>query len=158
MSPRIGGRVLLLDHDRVLLMHALDPDLPENHWWELPGGGVDDGETVEQAAVRELAEEAGIQLGRLAGPCLWVRESRFRYRNQAHHRLDHVFLGNLSDASGTVDTKPTENERLGMLEQRWFTVDDLRECRDKLVPPELPTLLPTILSGSLPTDPLILRG
>lgn len=46
--PRIGARVLLLDHlNRVLLMHARDPDDPDHHWWELPGGGLDDGESLE---------------------------------------------------------------------------------------------------------------
>ncbi|MGH3871434.1 MAG: hypothetical protein ACRDSR_07970 [Pseudonocardiaceae bacterium] len=36
-TPRIGARVLLLDAaDRVLLIHALDPQDPGHHWWELP--------------------------------------------------------------------------------------------------------------------------
>src|SRR5262245_54233171 len=91
-APRVGARVLLLDEpDRVLLMHALDPDDPGHRWWELPGGGVDTGETLEQAAIREVAEETGIELDHL-GPRIWIRESRFRYRNRDHHRLDHVFL------------------------------------------------------------------
>jgi hypothetical protein len=33
MAPRLGARVLLLDpFDRVLLIHARDPDDPSHHW------------------------------------------------------------------------------------------------------------------------------
>jgi 8-oxo-dGTP pyrophosphatase MutT (NUDIX family) len=156
--PRIGARVLLLDeHDRVLLMHARDPDDPGHHWWELPGGGRDDGETLEQAAMREVAEETGIELDQL-GPQVWIRESRFRYRNRDHHRLDHVFLARRPGATATVATKPTDNEKLGLIERAWFTVAQLRDCTDKLLPPELPTLLDAILAGNLPAQPLYLTG
>jgi 8-oxo-dGTP pyrophosphatase MutT (NUDIX family) len=41
--------------------------------------------------VREVAEETGIVLDQV-GLRVWIRESRFRYRNRDHHRLDHVFL------------------------------------------------------------------
>lgn len=49
-APRLGARVPLLDEtDRVLLIHARDPDDPDHHWWELPGGGADPGETLTDA-------------------------------------------------------------------------------------------------------------
>jgi ADP-ribose pyrophosphatase YjhB (NUDIX family) len=49
---------------RVLLVHKTDNDL-----WALPGGGVDPGESVSDAVVREVAEETGIDVtvGRLVG-------------------------------------------------------------------------------------------
>ena len=47
----------------VLLIQRRHP--PFQHCWALPGGYVDDGETSEQAAHRELAEETGIDTSKL---------------------------------------------------------------------------------------------
>ena len=49
--------VAVLHHGSLLLVRRCD-----NGVWELPGGRVDIGETAEQAAVRETAEEAGVQV------------------------------------------------------------------------------------------------
>jgi 8-oxo-dGTP diphosphatase len=49
--------VAVLHQGCLLLVRRLD-----NGVWELPGGRVDVGETAEQAAVRETAEEAGVQV------------------------------------------------------------------------------------------------
>lgn len=40
-----------------------DPKKPEPHYWKLPGGRSEEGETAVQCAVRELNEELGIALG-----------------------------------------------------------------------------------------------
>jgi 8-oxo-dGTP pyrophosphatase MutT (NUDIX family) len=65
---------LLDPEDRVLLIHARDPDAPEHQWWELPGGGVDPGETLTDTAIREVAEETGLVLKAL-GPYLWCEKT-----------------------------------------------------------------------------------
>ncbi|MFE9748276.1 NUDIX hydrolase [Saccharothrix saharensis] len=157
-APRIGARVLLLDPaDRVLLIHARDPDQPDHHWWELPGGGLDPDETPTQAARRELAEETGIHHVTL-GPKLWIRESRFHYRGHDHHRIDHVYLAHTTTTTPQVPLKPTENEKRGLIERRWRTLADLTHCSDKLLPAELPHILRDVLDGHLPTTPLVLTG
>ncbi len=55
----------------------------------------------------------------------------------------------------TTQTTPTDNERAGLLGRRWWSHAELSECRDKLLPPVLPTLLGEILAGQL-TQPATL--
>ena len=61
---RIGVYALIFDDERVLLAHRRDID-----WWNLPGGGMEIGETVEEAMCREVLEETGleVQVERLVG-------------------------------------------------------------------------------------------
>lgn len=61
---RIAVYALIFDDERVLLAHRRDID-----WWNLPGGGMEIGETIEEATCREVREETGlvVQVERLVG-------------------------------------------------------------------------------------------
>ncbi|MGH3973786.1 MAG: hypothetical protein ACRDS9_10750 [Pseudonocardiaceae bacterium] len=89
---------------------------------------------------------------------LWVRESRFRYRGRAHHRIEHVFLGRTPSALAQFPLKPTENEKAGLIERRWWPAAELRRCPDKFLPAKLPELLDDILGDRLSDKPLMLVG
>jgi ADP-ribose pyrophosphatase YjhB (NUDIX family) len=62
--PYLGVWVAVLHDGQVLLTKREDSDM-----WCLPGGGVDDGESLAAAAVREVREETGLEvrLTRLVG-------------------------------------------------------------------------------------------
>jgi len=155
---RVGARVLLLNcDDDVLLIHARDPDDPGHRWWELPGGGQDPGEKLDDTARREIAEETGLVLDEI-GRKLWTRESRFTYRGREHHRLDHVYLARTDETAPQVALRHTANERAGLIERRWWSAAALVECADKLLPAELPDLLKTFLDGRFPSTPLALTA
>jgi len=58
--PLIGVGVLIRDGDRYLLVRrAAEPDAG---LWSIPGGLVELGERVEEAAVREALEETGLEV------------------------------------------------------------------------------------------------
>jgi 8-oxo-dGTP pyrophosphatase MutT (NUDIX family) len=137
---------------RVLLIHARDPDSPDHRWWELPGGGQDPGEKLEDTARREIAEETGLILDEI-GRQLWTRESRFTYRGRQHHRLDHVYLARTDREAPQVALRHTANERAGLIERRWWPLAELSRCVDKLLPAELPDLLEALLDGQFPSTP-----
>lgn len=61
---RVSVSALIFEGERVLLAHRRAID-----WWNLPGGAVDPGETVDEALRREVREETGleIEVGQLVG-------------------------------------------------------------------------------------------
>ena len=58
-TSRETVRVILIDNDKTLLFEDSDPGIPDSHWWVTPGGGIDDGESQQQTAIREVREETG---------------------------------------------------------------------------------------------------
>ncbi|HET9117505.1 MAG TPA: NUDIX hydrolase [Pseudonocardiaceae bacterium] len=73
--------------------------------WSLPKGHVEDGETVEQAAVREVAEETGIDgavVAALGSIDYWFVAEDRRIHKTVHHFLLRALGGELSDADVEV--------------------------------------------------------
>src|SRR5947209_20181001 len=54
---RVGVYAVIFNAEGVLLAHRRDID-----WWNLPGGGMEVGETVDEAICREVREETGLEV------------------------------------------------------------------------------------------------
>ena len=81
----VGVGAVVLDGDRVLLIkrgHA-----PLKGQWSLPGGGVEVGETLEQAIAREVSEETGLTVD--VGPMVEVLD---RISRDDDGRVEHHFV------------------------------------------------------------------
>ena len=67
--------------------------------WQLPKGRVEEGETAEQAAVREVAEETGVR-GRVRAELPAIDYWFSRVDRRIHKRVDYFLL---DDAGGSTD-------------------------------------------------------
>ncbi len=59
-NPRVAVGAVVFKDERVLLIRRGQP--PAENLWAIPGGGVKIGETLQEAAEREILEETGIQI------------------------------------------------------------------------------------------------
>jgi 8-oxo-dGTP pyrophosphatase MutT (NUDIX family) len=153
--PRPSARVLLLDGERrLLLFNGHDPGRPDHRWWFTVGGGVEQGEDLRTAALRELVEETGIALDDkdLVGP-MWRRRVVFSFDGRAYDGEEWFFLADLSGSGRRteirVDTSGfNELEKNTVDGHRWWSVEELRNTDETVYPVQLPTLLPELLSST----------
>jgi 8-oxo-dGTP pyrophosphatase MutT (NUDIX family) len=132
---RVCAKVLLIDRDdRVLLFSGIDRALPdEPPLWFPVGGAVEDGETLDDAAVRETGEETGFQIG-IVGPALFTRSFQWVFEGRACDQEETYFLARVS-GEPPAERRWSEVERATIVGHRWWTVDELR-CTDETVYPE----------------------
>ena len=98
------GMLPFVDADHVLLVQQFRY-ITGQTTWEMPTGGVHDGESIEAAAQRELAEEAGVRSGRL------TRLTAYTTSKSVVDETAHLFLAHdLTVAAATRDV--TEDMRV----------------------------------------------
>lgn len=124
--PAVG--VLIIDNFKILLIkRAFQPSAGK---WSIPGGVVELGEEVEDAARREVLEEVGLEITDLE--LLGVYDSIIRDNNN-NIKYHYVIIEYLAKPKSTVVTPSIE-----VVEYKWVTLEDI----DKLdVTPSLRELV-----------------
>lgn len=104
-------RVVICRDGRFVVVRNVDGDYT---WWSLPGGGLEAGETLGEAAVREVWEETGLEVRLIGVIHLAERKASEVYNIGIIFRAEVVggqeYIGN--DPKGTVR------------EVRWVTLDE----------------------------------
>lgn len=108
--------------DRILLVQRASHDsMPDR--WEIPGGAVDDDETVLGGVVREVWEESGLKVRRVAAS-VWAGASAVFQTRRGRSIFKLTFVVEVEDSSA-VALDPDEHQ-----DYVWATEE---ECRKKLV-------------------------
>ena len=149
-------RVVVQDAgDRILLFRAQLPSRSGEHWWELPGGGTEPGESYQQTAVRELAEETGLRIRpEQVGPPRWRRSATWAergIRRLQHEVVVHVRVD--GDEPPVTDGGRTAAEIEEYTGFRWWPLAELLASTERFYPGRLASLLPAFLAGAELTEP-----
>src|ERR1700757_988480 len=113
--PFVGVGAIIIEGDRVLLVKRAHP--PIQGQWSIPGGVLEVGELVREAAVREVREETGllIETGELRGVFDRIvrdPEQRVQYHYVLIDFLCHPVGGQLCAGSDAAEV-------------RWFTLQEI---------------------------------
>lgn len=133
---RCAGVMLFNDQKKVWIGRRIPKwggDQP-NHFWQMPQGGIDEGETPEEAAMRELAEETGTANGEIIAECTsWLTYDlpqsllgsalKGRYRGQTQKWFAMRFLG--SDEE--FDVGPKDGHLAEFDAWRWAEISELTD-------------------------------
>jgi 8-oxo-dGTP diphosphatase len=144
---RVRAGVVLIEDGRVAL---IERHRAGKHYFVFPGGGVDEGETPGQAAIREMEEETGLRVT--------IR----RELAEIHFDLSiqHYFLAEKIDGefgSGTgeefTDSDP-DNPAQGIYIPTWMALAELPE-HENVYPADVAKLAANSISAGWPDEPIL---
>ena len=138
---RQTARVLPVDAaGRVLLLHGWDPRRPDQPYWFTIGGGADAGESMSQAAARELREETGIRVDpeQLGEP---IAQNTVEFSWAGYEIVQgQVFYAVLVESAEVSLDGLDAWERATTDKYGWLSAEDL-EAGEPLADPDLPALV-----------------
>ena len=143
---RIRAVALLIQHDSIAVMER---HRGGRHYFTFPGGGVDEGEAVEAAVVREIEEELGIQVRVTKHVAtVWFNENRQEYF------LVEQTGGTFGTGSGEEFTLGYDAEH-GTYHPRWMKIGDL--LANPVLPEDVALMVVRFHQKGWPDSPVTIR-
>ncbi|HRW58101.1 MAG TPA: NUDIX domain-containing protein [Chlamydiales bacterium] len=159
LSTRKSVKILLINPDnKILLMQAEDPKITSKEgnyhgrFWFPVGGGLEENETIKQAAIRELYEETGLLEKHVTiGPIVWHGAFELNINNVLT-QLDQTFIVMKTKEKEVRLHALCEWEKQHALNLAWFSYEEICNCEDVIYPLILKSHLQDILNEKYPSS------
>jgi ADP-ribose pyrophosphatase YjhB (NUDIX family) len=132
--------VILLDPDDRVLLMRYDDGPPNGRHWTTPGGGVEEGEEYQAAALRELAEETGWTDVTLLDEVL-RRRFPMEYAGQMVNQVERQYLARTDRPRREISGVEAMHASDGIAAWRWWTLAEIETTREQIWPPDLAGLI-----------------
>ena len=106
---------ILKNEDKILLLNHIGIN-SENIFWNFPGGGIENKESIEECLKREFIEETGIEIS--IGQLFEIRE----FIKSPFHAIEFYFFVNSVSKDVILGSDPEHNI---LSEFRWFTKEEI---------------------------------
>jgi 8-oxo-dGTP pyrophosphatase MutT (NUDIX family) len=159
MRTRCSARIIAINKDKKVLLFKYEDDSIFGSqgpigkpFWVTPGGGVEDQETYEDAAKRELFEESGLVPVALS-KCIWNRIIELTWKGELIQSQEKYYVAYVEEADIKLDNLTLE-EREVYRSYKWWSVEEICDSDEIFFPTMLGELLKPIVSGDLPLQPI----
>jgi 8-oxo-dGTP diphosphatase len=143
---RVRAGIVLIKENKVALIERYRAGL---HYFTFPGGGVDEGESPEQAAVREAQEELGIEVVIKRK----VAEVQLGQKSRQMYFLVEQTGGIFGSGTGE-EYHESDNPQKGKYIPIWMAIDDLPRHRN-VYPADIASLVVKSITEGWPDSPLM---
>jgi 8-oxo-dGTP pyrophosphatase MutT (NUDIX family) len=142
---RRAVRVVVVDEREnvLLLWHEWPHSDPH---WAPPGGGVEDDESPESAATRELVEEVGLT-GVVLGQPVWRWCHNFAFDGEPVEQDELIYVSRVEQT--LIQGSAAHLAADGILDAQWWSLPELERCTDEVWPPGLARRVADVLGGRL---------
>jgi len=148
MRRRPSSRLLVLNPERRVLLFRFCFDegaLAGTTFWATPGGALDEGESFEEAAVRELFEETGIIIDSIDEHIAEREVVLPTPDGEKVLSIERFYVVRIAEVVLSNENY-TEEEHQVMTEHRWWHDEDLRTTSDTVFPEDLADILAIVRS------------
>lgn len=145
---RIRAGIVLIENNKVALIERQRAGL---HYFVFPGGGVDEGESPEQAAIRETMEELGVRVAIKRK----VAEVHFGHKSKQIYFLVDRISGEFGTGTGDefTDSDPDSPEE-GIYIPIWMPIEELSQ-HGKVFPADVAKLVLKSVKDGWPEEAII---